>query len=123
MERPGSRGTALFLSISLTISGIAWFIIGKAKEEGKAGLDWRGIAKLLKTPSQIILLTACFVLAMTRIGYLAGSILYLFLTFLWVSHFRLWAAIGLAILIGVGSWYFFQKILVIQLPAMGVWVF
>ena len=120
---PGPGVLPLFLSISLTISGILWFIVGKQKEKEKAGTDWGKIVKLLKTPAQILVLTAAFVFVMGRIGYLVGSLFYLFAVFLWVSRFKPAAAAGLAILIGVGSWYFFEKILVIQLPAMGIWIF
>jgi putative tricarboxylic transport membrane protein len=118
---PGPGVLPLFLSISLTISGILWFIVGK--KEGKAGTDWRKIANLLKTPSQILLLTAAFVFVMGRIGYLAGSLFYLFAVFLWISRFKVRFALSLSILIAIGSWCFFEKILAIQLPAMGLWIF
>jgi len=54
---------------------------------------------------------------------LLGTMLYLFLIFVWVSHFKIRAAIGLAIVLGIGSWLFFVKLLLIQLPVMGVWIF
>jgi len=119
---PGPGVLPLFLSISLTVSGILWFIAGKKKGE-KTGTDWRRVLSLLKTPSQILLLTAVFVFVMGQIGYLAGSLLYLFAVLLWVSRFKVRVAVGLSILIGFGSWYFFEKILAIQLPALGFWGF
>jgi hypothetical protein len=122
-NEPGPGVLPLFLSIALCVSGISWFIVGKRKEGQKAGTDWRGVANLLKVPFQIVVLTAGFVLAMKYIGYLAGALLYLFFVFHWVSHYKLRTAILLAILVGIGSWYFFSKILVIQLPAAGIWIF
>ena len=120
---PGPGVLPLTLSILLFVSGILWFIAGKPKKGEKAGIDWRGIAQLVKTPFQIVLLSAAFVLGLTRVGFLLGTIIYLFLIFLWVSHFKLRVAIGLAIVLGIGSWLFFVKLLVIQLPAMGIWIF
>jgi uncharacterized membrane protein (UPF0136 family) len=120
---PGPGVLPLFLSISLTISGILWFIAGKRKGKEQSGTDWRRIGGFLKTPCQILLLTSAFVFVMGQIGYLAGSLLYLFAIFFWVSRFKPAGAAGLAILIGVGSWYFFEKILTIQLPAMGIGIF
>jgi len=122
-NEPGPGVLPLFLSIALCVSGISWFIVGRPKGEKSTGIDWRGLIKLLKTPFQIVILTAAFVLAMKQIGYLPGAILYLFLVFVWVSHFKLRTAIGMAILMGIGTWYFFGKILVIQLPASGIWIF
>jgi len=47
---------------------------------------------------------------------LIASSLYMFILLLWVSRYKLWVAMGLAIVLGFGTWYFFGKILVIQLP-------
>jgi hypothetical protein len=120
---PGPGVMPLFLSILLCVSGISWFVVGKPKGGEKTGIDWRSMARLLKTPFQIVVLTAAFVLAMTRIGYLAGSFLYLFLIFFLVSRYKLRTATGLAIILGIGSWLFFVRLLVIQLPAVGIWIF
>jgi hypothetical protein len=122
-NEPGAGVLPLFLSIMLCVSGILWFIAGKPKEGEKAGIDWRGIAKLVKVPFQIVGLTAALVLMLTRAGFLLGATIYLFLIFVWVSHFKLRVAIGLAIVLGIGCWLFFVKLLMIQLPAMGVWIF
>jgi len=120
---PGAGVLPLFLSISLCVSGILWFIAGKPKKGEKAGIDWRGIAQLVKVPFQIVVLTGALVLMLTRVGFLLGTTIYLFLMFIWVSHFKVRVAIGLAIVLGTGSWLFFVKLLVIQLPAMGFWIF
>jgi len=122
-NEPGAGVLPLFLAIGLCVSGISWFIAGKPKEGEKAGIDWRGIARIVKIPFQIVVLTAGLVLVLTYIGFLLGTMLYLFLIFVWVSHFKIRAAIGLAIVLGIGSWLFFVKLLLIQLPVMGVWIF
>jgi putative tricarboxylic transport membrane protein len=120
---PGPGVLPLSLSILLCVSGISWFFAGKPKGGEKTGIDWNGMARLLKTPFQIVVVTSAFVLAMPRIGYLAGSFLYLFLILFLVSRYKLRAAAGLAIVLGIGSWLFFVRILVIQLPTAGAWIF
>lgn len=120
---PGPGVLPLFLSILLFVSGISWFIVGRPKRGEETGFDWRGIAKLVKTPFQIVVLTAAFIMAMTQVGFLLGTILYLFVVFVWVSHFSVRAALGLAIALGMASWLFFVKLLIIQLPTMGIWIF
>lgn len=122
-NEPGAGVLPLTLSILLCVSGMLWFIAGKPKEGEKTGIDWRAIAKLVKVPFQIVVLTTALVLMLTRVGFLLGTMIYLFLIFAWVSRFKLRVAIGLAIVLGTGSWLFFVKLLLIQLPAMGVWIF
>lgn len=120
---PGPGVLPLALSILLLVSGISWFIAGRPKRGEEAGTDWRGIAQRVKVPFQIVALTAILVLVLKRVGFLSGTIMYLFLIFLWVSHFKFRVAIGLAIVLGISSWLFFVKLLVIQLPAAGFWIF
>lgn len=117
-KEPGPGIFPLCLSILLCISGILWFIHGKrkGKRKEKTRIDWHGIFKKLAIPSQIVVLTGAFVLTLDRLGYLVASSLYLFALFLWVSRYSLWVAMGLAVAMGVGSWYFFVKVLAIQLP-------
>jgi hypothetical protein len=113
-NEPGPGVFPLALSILLCLSGVLWFIHGKGKE--KAILDWGGLARKLATPVKIIGCTAGFILILGRLGYVVTASIYLFVLFLWVSRYRLWVAMGLAIAIGVGSWYFFEKLLSVQLP-------
>jgi putative tricarboxylic transport membrane protein len=118
-REPGPGVFPLSLSILLCLSGILWFIYGKKKgKEGKKEerIDWRGIAVRLLTPIKILGITLAFILSLEKLGYLLGSFLYMFILFLGVSRYRLWIAIGLALIAGIGSWYFFQKMLAIQLP-------
>ncbi len=118
-REPGPGVFPLSLSILLCLSGILWFIYGMKKEKGgkkEERIDWRGIAVRLVTPIKILGITLAFILSLEKLGYLAGSFLYMFVLFLGVSRYRLWIAAGLALIAGVGSWYFFQKMLAIQLP-------
>lgn len=113
-NEPGPGVFPLTLSILLCLSGVLWFIQGKGKEE--ASLDWRGLTQKLVNPLKIIGCTAAFILILDRLGYVVTATIYLFVLFLWVSRYRLWVAMGLAIVLGVGSWYFFEKLLSVQLP-------
>lgn len=119
-NEPGPGVFPLCLSILLCISGFFWFIHRKGKGEEKPRIDWHGIAKKLVTPLKIVVVTSVFILSLERLGYLVTSTLYMFILFLWVSRYRLWFAMGLAVVFGVGSWCFFVKILVVQLPR-GFW--
>ncbi len=118
-NEPGPGVFPLALSILLLISGAAWFILGKRRMEekgegGKAGGD--AITKKMAIPLKIIVLTALIILALNRVGYLVASSLYIFVLLFWVSRYRVIVSIGLAVGIGVGSWYFFERILSVQLP-------
>lgn len=122
-SEPGPAIFPLSVSILLLVSGFSWIISGKPKGGGTAAVDWRSMAGLLKAPFLIILMTAAFVMAMTRIGYLTGSILFLFFVLYFVSQYRLRTAIALGIVMGIGCWLFFAKLLAIQLPVVGIWIF
>jgi putative tricarboxylic transport membrane protein len=118
---PGPGIYPFSLSIILCISGISWFIYGKRKDDKKTA-TFPQIIRKYKVPIQIVFLTFIFILTLNRAGYLLNTILYLFMLLFWVSRYRLWSALGLALCIGVGSWYFFGKLLSIQLPK-GLWIF
>jgi hypothetical protein len=79
-------------------------------------MDTRGVIRKALTPLQIVALTAAFIFLLSSLGYWVTSTLYLFLIFIWISRYRWWVAAGLAIVIGTGSWYFFGKVLSVQLP-------
>lgn len=118
-NEPGPGVFPIALSLLLLIFGAAWFIRGKQsageKDEGeKAGAY--AVIKKLATLLKIVGVTALFVLAFNRVGYLIASSLYLFILLLWVSRYRVFVSAGLAVAIGVGSWFFFAKILVVSLP-------
>jgi len=119
LGEPGPAMLPLSLSVLLCLSGILWWIYARKKREVKQerrGKDWQEIFKKFVTPLKIIGVTAAYILTMTKIGFLLGSLLYLLLLFFWISRYKVWIAVGLSLLIGVGSWYFFGKILAIQLP-------
>lgn len=116
---PGPGILPLALSILLLVSGIMWYIFGgkigeEKKEERK--IAWVDIGKKFVTPLKILGVTTAFIFLMERMGYLLASSLYVFVLFFWISRYRLWVAIGLTFIIGVGTWYFFGKILAVQLP-------
>jgi putative tricarboxylic transport membrane protein len=113
-REPGPGMFPLGLSILLCLSGVLWFIYGKRKGEGN--LDWRGLIRKLVTPLKIVGLTAVFILTLDRLGYLVTASLYMFFLFLWVSRYKFMITVGLAIALGVGSWFFFEKLLAVQLP-------
>ncbi len=111
---PGPAIFPLGISVLLILAGILTFIFGKPK--GRERIDWAAIARQLLTPGKIVGLTAAFILVLDRLGYLLASSLFIFLLTFLVSRYRVWIAMGLAMTIGVGSWYFFEKILAVQLP-------
>jgi putative tricarboxylic transport membrane protein len=118
-NEPGPGVFPITLSILLLISGVAWFIVGKRGPEGKseaAKTDRRDIFKTLSTPLKIVGITALLILVFNRVGYLVASSLYIFILLFWVSRYRIVVSVLLALSIGIGSWYFFEKILAVQLP-------
>jgi putative tricarboxylic transport membrane protein len=118
-NEPGPGVFPITLSILLLISGVAWFIVGKRSAEGKSQeekADRRDIIKTLSTPLKIIGMTALLILVFNRVGYLVASSLYIFILLFWVSRYRIIVSFLLALSIGIGSWYFFEKILAVQLP-------
>ena len=115
-NQPGPAVFPLSLSILLCVFGISWFIQGKGNAEKRETVGLGGFARKFITPGQIVALTAAFILTFDSLGYLLASTLYLFVLFLWVSHYRFWTALGLAIAFGAGSWLFFGKVLTTSLP-------
>ncbi len=118
-NEPGPGVFPFGLSVLLLISAAAWFIRGKRGKAETRGGEKAGafvLVRNLATPLKIVCLTALFILAFNRTGYLIASSLYLFILLLWVSRYRIVVSAALAVGIGVGSWYFFAKILAVQLP-------
>ena len=118
-NEPGPGVFPFTISLLLLISGAVWFIRGKrGKAEKREGEKAGAFAFLrnLATPLKIVGLTALFILVFNRVGYLITSSLYLFILLLWVSRYKVIVSAALAVGIGVGSWYFFAKILAVQLP-------
>jgi putative tricarboxylic transport membrane protein len=115
-NEPGPAVFPLALSILLCISGIVWFIRGKAKEETRKSAGVKEFLRKYVTAIQIVGLTGVFILLLGPLGYLLTSILYLFVLFLWVSRYKLWIAAVFAITFGAGSWVFFEKLLTTPLP-------
>lgn len=105
----------LVLSILLCTAGAIIFFSAKGGPE-RVKVDLIGFIKEHGKPLQIIILTGAYIIALKRAGYLAVSTLYLFFLFSWVSRYKLWVALVLSLLFGIGSWYFFVKICDVSLP-------
>ncbi len=115
LSNPGPAMFPFGLSILLLISGILWFIRGKGTPEEREKINWE-LLKKEGMPFKIILSTAAFVLALDPLGFLLSSFLFVLVLFVWVSGFRVPNAVGLALIIAIGSWLFFGKLLSVQFP-------
>jgi hypothetical protein len=111
-NEPGAGAFPLIVCILLCLSGLFLFISGK----GRAEIDWPSMIKRQWIPFQIVLLTGVFIAALDRLGYLLTASLYLFVLLGWVSRYRIWIALSLAVLLGATSWYLFGKLLATPLP-------
>ena len=122
---PGPGFLPLGLSILLIAAGVLWLIRGKKGIEGKKKekIIWRDAGKKLLTPAKILGISVVFILLLERMGYLLTSFIYVFFLFSWVSRFSLRVAVGLALLVGVGSWYFFGIVLGVPLPRGNLFLF
>jgi putative tricarboxylic transport membrane protein len=119
MGSSSQSGAGVFpfsVSLLLVLSGVLWFILGNRRKEERAGIEIQKIISDLATPFKIVVVTLAFVLILSTLGYLIASPLFLLFLFLWVGRFRPWVAVGLAILVGIGSWLFFVKVLAVDLP-------
>ncbi len=121
LNEPGPGIFPLSLSILLCVSGLSWLIYGSKRGKEKTKIDWRGFVGKLVAPLKIVVTTGAFIFSLDGLGYLAASTLYMFILLLWVSRYKVWVALGLGIVLGVGSWFFFGKILEVQLPR-GLWI-
>jgi putative tricarboxylic transport membrane protein len=115
-NEPGPGVFPLALSILLCATGLGWTLQGRSKRQIEKRFNWQEFLEKLATPLKIGALTLAYILVLDRVGYLLTSLLYVFVLFWWVSRYKLWIAAGLAILLGVGSWLFFQRLLAVQLP-------
>jgi putative tricarboxylic transport membrane protein len=113
LRQPGAGMFPLILSVLLFIVALSIFFSREAKGTRVVLGQWG-------KPLLIIILTAGFIGFLERLGYLATASLYLFALFLTVSRFSFWKTAGLAGFLGSASWYFFEKILALHLPA-GPW--
>jgi putative tricarboxylic transport membrane protein len=116
-SEPGPGVFPLLISILLCVSGVVWFIRGKAKrEEQQAATAVEGPSRKYATAARIVGVTAAFILFLEPLGFVVTSTAYLFVLFCWVSRYRLWSAALLAVVFGTGSWLFFEKLLNTPLP-------
>ncbi len=117
-KEPGPGFLPLGLSILLCVFGALWLMMGGkyGGEEIRRKMVWSELGRKLITPGKILAVTIGYAVFLERAGYLLVSFLFVFVLFYWISQVRLWIALGLAILIGGGSWYFFGHILGLPLP-------
>ncbi|MEW6334698.1 MAG: tripartite tricarboxylate transporter TctB family protein [Thermodesulfobacteriota bacterium] len=118
-NEPGPGVFPIALSILLLVSGVSWFILGRprgADKDLREKVRWGDTLKALATPLKITGVTALLILVFHHAGYLVSATLYLFVLLFWVSRYRFIVSLPLALAIGVGSWYFFHKLLSVQLP-------
>jgi putative tricarboxylic transport membrane protein len=115
LNNPGPAMFPFGLSILLLISGILWFIRGKGTPEEREEINW-AVMKKGGMPFKIILSTAAFIPAIEPLGFLLSSFVFILVLFVWVSGFRVRNALGLALIIAVGSWLFFGKLFSVQFP-------
>ncbi len=111
-NEPGPGVFPIFLSILLLTIGIVLFIVSKEK----AKIDWKKAFKQQTTSWLIVLFTAIYIIALEQLGYVITTALYLFALFLFASRIKLWMALFLTSILSPASWYFFKKVLGIQLP-------
>jgi hypothetical protein len=116
LDKPGPGIFPLILSGLLAIIGVLLLLF----ETGSGKLHWSGLIREKGTVWKIILLSAAFIAGFEWLGYLAASTLYLFFLFFWVCRFRAGWALAMTAIITLSSWYFFGRILGLQLPA-GPW--
>jgi putative tricarboxylic transport membrane protein len=113
-NEPGPGAFPFVLAVILAFSGIMVIARAKGKKEEKQK-RWDFLRNLL-TPFYIVLLTLGFILTLERVGYVASTLVYLFILFFAICRYKSSLAAGMAAVFGLGSWYFFVKILGVQLP-------
>jgi putative tricarboxylic transport membrane protein len=113
---PGPAPFPLAVSLLLAIAGLVKIFQNPETGEKGGRIEWHTMVRSFMTPMKILGTTLVFILVLERLGYLVATLLFMFVLFLWVCRYRLWIAVGLSAAIGVGSWYFFESILKVQLP-------
>ena len=111
-SEPGAGTFPLIVSVLLVLFGVVIF----ARAGSRMAVDWAALRRDQWAPFQIVALTGAFILALEPLGYLVTSSLYAFALLFWVSRYRLWTALGIALLIGASSWYVFAKVFETPLP-------
>lgn len=111
-NEPGAGAFPLVVSVLLCASGVYVFLRNRTAE----AIDWRDLVRRQWAPIQIVVSTAGFIAVLVPLGYLLAASLYSLVLLYWVSRYRLWSAIGLALCLGVGSWLVFGKLFETPLP-------
>ncbi len=116
LEKPGPGVFPIALSVLLSAIGLVLL----ASEAGGTKINWGTLARRKATAGQIVALTAAYIIVFEWLGYLVSSGVYLFLLFFRVCKFQMAAAAAWTVGITVVSWFFFARILGLQLPP-GPW--
>jgi putative tricarboxylic transport membrane protein len=119
-NEPGPGVFPFGLAILLAFSGITIIARAEKTKEEKQEAKGHELPYKLVTPLLIVLLTLGFILILERLGYVVSVVVYLFILFLGVSRYKFLLAAGMAGVFGLGSWYFFVKVLGVQLP-LSLW--
>jgi putative tricarboxylic transport membrane protein len=115
-NQPGPGVFPFVLSLLLSAIGVSLLV---SSTEG-AKFNWKDSFSRQAKTWTIIGLTAGFILAFERLGFVPSSALYLFFLFSRICRFSLASAAALAVGITGAGWYLFVKILSLQLPP-GLW--
>jgi putative tricarboxylic transport membrane protein len=113
---PGPAPFPLAVSLLLAIAGIVKIVQDLRAGESRVRIEWPVMVRGFLTPLKILGATLVFILVLEGLGYLVATLLFMFVLLVWVCRYRVWTAMGLSVAIGLGSWFFFETILKVQLP-------
>jgi len=120
MREPGPGVFPLAISILLCTSGLLWFMVSRNSKQKREKTNWGNFFRNLITPAKIVGLTLGFILTLNRIGFLLSASLYTVSLFLLVSRYKWCVSTVLGLIIGIASWFAFEKFLSVQFPG-GFW--
>jgi putative tricarboxylic transport membrane protein len=114
-QSPGAGIFPFCVSILLCLLGASWFFY-KKRGSPVDKINFGGLKKEVRKPLKVVIITLIFILLLDMVGYLLGSLLYLFSILFYISRYRFWTSIVFSLALGGISWFFFGKILGVELP-------